>query len=197
MIFQGIVVIIALIILVITLIVVYFNLPKPSPIFPYSISDCPDNWQINPSTGKCVIPSEEISSANLGHLKGRGKPIYLYNFNNGDESLQLSYQGPRHDTNGIPYKVDGKTVYAYNTSYQQNMKNLDIPVGYYILSLDTDNDKETLLQNIIYNGNEIDFKDIGWSAYDGGGIRTCQIKQWLQENDIQWDGISNTNICPI
>uniref|UniRef100_A0A6C0HZZ9 Uncharacterized protein n=1 Tax=viral metagenome TaxID=1070528 RepID=A0A6C0HZZ9_9ZZZZ len=197
--FDILVIIIALFILVITLIIVFFNLPKYNPPFPRALTNCPDYWQVNPTTGNCIIPSEDIKNANIGNLRNKGTPIYIYNF--GKDAMSLSAlpeyaesDGKTSKTiKGTPYKEFGTQVYAYNLDPDKNKYN--IPVGYYTVSDTSLESKEELFENIMYNGNEINFNDSKWSAYDGGGSSLCNIKDWINKTQISWDGMNTNSKC--
>jgi len=203
--FQFIVVSVALIILVILLIIVYFRLQTKDTKFPAALTNCPDYWKINPENGNCIIPSKDDPKANLGNLanKNKGTPIYVYNFEGNllTSSVKIidTENGP---VKGMPYKKDGYTVYAYNLNSEP--ASYDIPVGYYKLPTNynklSEADKLKAQQNnlfkpIIEKGNEINFNKIEWSAHDEGGASICQIKKWANKNNIVWDGLDSYNQC--
>lgn len=189
---QILIIIIALIVLIISLLFVYFNTStKPPKQFPPAMSNCPDYWQINVSNGNCIIPSEDNPNSNLGNLRGKGSPIYLYNFNNVRyKSILSSFNdGDGNVVYGTPYisNTQGYKTYAYNLN--PNPYSNDIPVGYY------DGSHNQILNNIISKGNEINFNDPAWLTYNGGGGSICNIKSWVNKNNIVWDGLGNYNNC--
>ena len=193
--FDFLVIIIALFILVISLVIVFFNLPKNNQHFPRSLTNCPDYWHVNPDTVNCIIPSEDIKNANIGLLKDKGTPIYIYNF--GTDYLSLSTFKSYTDGNGkkvkgTPYKKNGYQVYAYNLDPNNN----EIPIGYYTMDDNEPESRVKLFENIMLNGNEINFNDSKWSAYDGGGSSICNIKDWINKTQISWDGINKNSKCP-
>ena len=57
------------------------------------------------------------------------------------------------------------------------------------------NDSTYILNKIVYEGNEINFNDPSWMNYDGYGSSICQIKKWVNKNNIVWDGIDSYNQC--
>jgi hypothetical protein len=193
--FDFLVIIIALFILVISLVIVFFNLPKNNQHFPRSLTNCPDYWHVNPDTGNCIIPSEDIKNANIGHLKDKGTPIYIYNFGNDYLSLSTfkSYiDGNGKKVKGTPYKKNGYQVYAYNLDPNNN----EIPIGYYTMNDNQPESRVKLFENIMLNGNEINFNDSKWTAYDGGGSSICNIKDWINKTQISWDGMNKNSKCP-
>jgi len=188
--FEILVIIVALVILVVSLIVVFFNLKPPDKSFPRSFTNCPDYWKVNPETGNCIIPSKDISNANLGNLAndGKGTPIYIYNYGKRAETSTLTNND---DNKGIPYKENGYTVYAYN----DKPPKYDIPpFAYYSMARNTVEEQDKLMLNVIKR-NEINFNSPLWSQYDGGGSSICKIKDWIEENNISWDGLNSYNEC--
>jgi hypothetical protein len=188
--FKFIVITIASCILIITLIIAYFNLETNNTTFPRALTNCPDYWRINPDNGNCKIPSEDMPNANIGNLKG--KPYYLYN-NNSFIDLSLNSSA----TNAIPY-----TPYEDENYHVYSYSELKIP-GYIDLSMNLDqryvsvsNSINIMKDNDLTKGNEIDFNDnIAWINYDKGYSSICNIKKWVNSKNIVWDGIHNYNKC--
>lgn len=189
--FQFIVIIVALIVLVISLFMVYLNLQETDKQFPRAMTNCPDYWDINKKNGNCIIPSEDISGANIGWLKNTGKPYYIYNDHN---TIQLSTNPIKGGNYYTPYKDNNYKIYSYS-------KNPEKIPGYIDVSLNVPVDKK-LMKNVnnmkldMITGNEINFNDIAWLKYDIGNSKICNIKKWLNTNNILWDGITNYNRCP-
>jgi hypothetical protein len=188
--YQLIIINVALVILVISLIIVYFNLQKPSKIFPPAMSNCPDYWEINPTNGNCIIPSEDAPKANIGNLKSHGKPYYIYNNNN---KIDLSTNYKEGATLYTPYQDNNNKIYSYSALHIPAYIDVSLNNNIQPLMKNVNNMK---LQNII-NGNEINFNDsIAWSKYDKGNPSLCNIKSWINTQNIVWDGLHNYNKCP-
>jgi hypothetical protein len=206
---EFLIVTIALIVLVFSLVLVFFNLQNKENTFPKSMTNCPDYWQVNTETGNCIIPSKDQVNANLGNparstLQKNGTPIYIYKFRDDDiRYSNFSVMKIKNKTDesiteikGTPYMKDGYKVYAYNL----DSSDYDIPIGYYTVpvsntSTEYSKYQEILFENIYNNGNEINFNDVAWSTYEGGGSTMCQIKKWVNENGIVWDGLDTYNKC--
>ena len=194
--YEILVIIVALIILVISLIVVFFNLPNNNKSFPRSFTNCPDYWEMNPVTGNCIIPSADKKQANVGNL--HGTPIYIYNFGNqmALASFPAYIDGDSTLVKGTPYIQDGYQVYAYNYNYESNSAKYEIPsFAYYTMINNSAEEQENLLKNIMFSGNEINFNSPLWSQYDDGGSSICQIKNWADNHNISWDGLSQFHKC--
>jgi hypothetical protein len=189
---------------------------KQNTVFPKSMTNCPDYWEVNPTNGNCIIPSADIPNANLGTIKGNGYPVYYYNFadkqNKKDNiyTVYKTYNYRDRNINGIKYNdKNGYQLYVYNYD-----NNDDVPYGYY--QLDSSSTiltllppppkdkpysseeltlvaKEKHIQQIIDNGNEINFNDPQWSKYNKTGSRICNVKKWINDKNIVWDGLSNSN----
>ena len=202
--FQLLVIIVALVILVVSLILIFFNTQNKNTKFPGAMTNCPDYWDINTTNGNCIIPSEDIPNANIGNLKGKGKFYYIYNDNNKislstDSSNRSIHTSNPSATPGIitgipytPYDDENYKVYSY--------RDLKIP-GYIDVSLNVPKGKKFTknvnIQKLDMSGNEINFNDsIAWSKYEVGNPSICNIKTWANSQNIVWDGIHNYNKCP-
>lgn len=202
--FQFIVVTVALIVLVVSLILVYLNMQNPNIQFPRAMTNCPDYWKINEKNGNCIIPSEDIPHANIGNLKGTGKPYFIYNDNNTldittdptETSIyRLNSSATPGTLKGIPY-----TPYDDNNYKVYSYSSLNIP-GYIDASITVPKNKR-FSQNVnnmkldIMKGNEINFNDNNaWLTYEKGTPSICNIKNWLNSQNIEWDGMRNYGKC--
>ena len=149
--FHMIVLLCAFLALTVALIFVYYQLKDENinKLFPAALTSCPDDWAINPKTGKCIIPNREINSANLGNLKNSdAKMIYVYTFDNGKivystQSVVKSLDGS--NIIGEPYvsPTTGQHVYHYSS----NAYSKPFPYGY----------PNQFDPNDVEQSNEIDF----------------------------------------
>jgi len=195
--FQYLVVVIALLVLMITLFFVYFNLPSPNTHFPRSLTNCPDYWEINPTNGNCILPSQDNPISNLGRLTEKGNMVYKYktNLDKYEFAVIPEMFDPSRNRmiRGTPVKKDGYNVYAYNL----DDTDTPIPVGYMPVenvNIKDYNSLQTVLKNV-QSVNEINFNDPRWTMYDGGGPSKCQIKKWANFMNINWDGMNTYNDC--
>lgn len=186
----------AFIILVIILLVVYFQLKdSKNKLYPASLTSCPDNWAINPKTGNCIIPNRDVSGANLGTLmNSTALPVYEYKFENGKTvySIHNVTYSPRGIAyNGVPYisPITGQGVYYYPPN---PFDSSDPFIAGYPLTFPTDPEK-------IEELNEVDFRK--WSLVNREKYMTsdesgeagdiCAVKGWLKGHNIAWDGVNN------
>jgi hypothetical protein len=155
---------IAVIIFIITIIYFwYFNYIE-STEYPPIISNCPANWKVN-SDGTCNIPTDGI---NMGHLSGKGKPIYR----NKDNSITDS-----PDNGGIMIKdTKGNPILGY-TGLGSKIQFPNFPGGY-----DINHPEE----------NKVDFTSLEWAKY---GSTLCANRKWAITNNIYWEGVTNYNDC--
>ena len=191
--FQFIVITIATFILVIALTIAYFNLGTTDKEFPRAMTNCPDYWEINTENGNCIIPSEDMPYANIGSLKGKGKSYYIYNNKN-----QIDFTTKSDNANSMlytPYENKNYKVYSYS--------DLNIP-GYIDLSIvkslpyvSVSNSINIMKDKNMAVGNEINFNDnMKWLNHDKGNSSICNIKKWINSQNIIWDGLHNYNKCP-
>jgi hypothetical protein len=187
----------AFVILVIILLVVYFQLKdSQNKLYPASLTSCPDNWAINPETGNCIIPNRDVSGANLGTLiNSAALPIYEYKFENGKTVYSINnvrYSPSGKAYNGVPYisPITGQGVYYYPPS---PFDSSDPFVAGYPLTFDPTDPKS------IEKANEVDFTK--WSVGKYGNYMTssnisgdiCAVKSWVNSHNIAWDGVNNYN----
>lgn len=145
----------------------YVFYSNKSTLYPPDIPTCPDYWTVT-QDGKCVIPKPH--DINLGNLKNKGHPIYIYK--NIENIPQYSLLETYYDPNSNDL-YEGELAEKLGPGYY----NADIPYGY-----DENNPQIS----------QIDFTDKGWASY---GDPYCEIKKWANINNIQWDGMSNYNKC--
>jgi hypothetical protein len=193
--FQFIVITIASFILVITLIIAYFNIGTTDKQFPRAMTNCPDYWEINLENGNCIIPSEDKPNANIGNLKGHGEPYYIYNNNN---KLNLTTQpNAKNAIAYTPYDDENYKVYSYSTlnipAYTDLSMNPSVTAPNYV---SISNSINIIKDNNFTVGNEINFNDnMAWFNQDKGNSSICNIKKWVNSQNIVWDGIHNYNKC--
>ena len=183
--FQVIIVIVTLVSLFATLLFVYINYPPPNITIPHAMTTCPDHWEVT-EDGKCIIPSADISGANIGDLATWKMKLYEYEFLDTSSNQIIlvhntleKWEDVNNNTyTGKIYRDEKKNpIYAYNlpendlpeTAY--NRANYDYPIAF-------------------------DFFSPDWTNHNHSfGSRICQIKKWMNKHNIQWDGVSQYNRC--
>lgn len=98
---------IALVVLLFFMFLIYWNYPVKKTSFPYSMTTCPDNWEIT-GDGRCIIPNPDDKHSNIGKLVERKYDIYKTKKNN--KILLQSY-----DSNGVNNN-DSTKLYMYDIS---------------------------------------------------------------------------------
>lgn len=185
MLFHYIVVSIAILVLILLLVAVYYN-DKSNPSvmqIPGALTTCPDYWEATPD-GKCIIPSKNAPNANLGNLRNYGEVVIANRFPK--TTIYTKSSAPIPESYENIYRINGYPVYVYNTDY----RGYEIPAGY--PKMQSGDDVNVFLSKIVENGNAIDFKDPAWAQ---SSSRICDIKKWVNRNNIVWDGIQQYNQC--
>jgi len=178
---------IALVVLIVFMCIIYWNYPVKKTVFPFSMNNCPDNWEVT-ADGKCIIPSADIQKANIGDLRNYKYPVYKLKMKDGngksiDKYTYLSEMNFNGNTiQGEIYKDKAKnTVYLYDISGS-------IPESAY---------RNAYHKDDIQIPNTIDFNSRDWSRFHGVNSRICQVQKWIKQHNIQWDGLTQYNQCNV
>lgn len=186
--FHWIVIGIALFFLIVILVLVGIMInskQSKNNVFPPVQQSCPDLW-MNDGSGNCFYVGQnggsafDLSANQTMYYKGdRNFPVYINNQSYIDpaDSEKTNKLCAKNNATGVYLKTDISACGWSNSSSYINSLPFSTP------------------STISNNTNYAVFSpsDKAWSS--NGAIALCEQKKFANNNNIYWDGVSNTNQC--
>jgi hypothetical protein len=178
---------------------------------------CPDGWEEDKDTpGKCYIPSDMVNSAKVTpeSMSGVASDAKGYAFAddayaswlNGDiwrECGKATVSATTADPITTTLSADSKSDFNYFKPGDK-IRIGTVLTQYTIATVGNDSKSLTITGTIAssgavtYYGKRISVNFNKATVYKGAdeGATKCLRKKWANDNEVQWDGVSNYNKCP-